>query len=117
MPELARQATGFDLVAANINAVCGDSIDFQSSKPHGIYCTQVILHSHENGNYIGINIPRKFLKYVTTKLIYLSKGDFVRKYRGSQDVVGIMLFKFGDLITCKELIKYIKTNQLIKLRN
>lgn len=117
MPELAKLATGYDLAVANVNVLLGEGIDFKSNKPNGIYCTQVILHSHEDGLFVDTNIPEKFMKYLTTNLIYLSKGDFVKKYSSSQEVIGIMLFKFKNMNICNELISYIKTNQLVKITN
>jgi len=115
MPELAMSATGFNLAAANVNAVMDEAVDFNYSTTGSHYVTQVILHSYKDGKYSGPNIPEKYSKYLTNKLIYYSEGDYVNRYRGSQDVIGLMLFKFNNISLCKELTDYILTNNLVRL--
>lgn len=115
MPELARMASGFDLAAANVNAALNEEIDFHFVYPTDLFCTQVILHSHENGKYHGVNIPEVFKDNLKTELIYYTKGDDVHIYRSSQDVVGLLLFSFNNKDGCNNLIRFINHNNVINL--
>jgi biotin carboxylase len=115
MPNLAMLASGFNLTAANVNSALGSDVDFSFNYPHEMFFTQVILHSHENGKYSGINIPEVFNKYLKEKLIYYNEGDSVHLYRNSQDVVGVLLFSFNGKQACNDLIHFINHNNVIKL--
>ena len=44
-----------------------------------------------------------------------SIGDIVPKYHGSQDVIGVYLFKFDNEIECRSLIKFITNNRTINI--
>lgn len=115
MPELAMMATGFNLTAANVNAALGEPIDFAYAYPTEKYFTQVILHSHENGTYGGINIHEKFGSSLKRELIYYDVGETVRIYNNSQDVVGLLLFSFNEIDVCNDLINHINKNNSINL--
>jgi biotin carboxylase len=115
MPELAGMASGFNMAAANVNSALNEEIDFSFIYPTDRYYTQVILHSHENGKYSGVNIPETFNDNLKTKLFYYLKGDDVRIYRNSRDVVGLMLFAFNNRNDCKDLLSFITHNNVINL--
>ncbi|MCE5348309.1 MAG: hypothetical protein LLG13_18740 [Bacteroidales bacterium] len=115
MPELACMASGFNLPAANVNASLNKEIDFNFVYPSDLFCTQVILHSHQNGKYNGVNFPEVFKDNLKTGLIYYDKGDNVHIYRGSQDVIGVLLFSFNNKDECNDLISFIRHNNIINL--
>jgi biotin carboxylase len=115
MPELARMTSGFNMAAANVNAALNEEIDFRFEYPTNMFCSQVILSSQRNGKYAGVNIPKVFRDHLKTELIYYSKGEDVHIYRGSQDVVGLLLFSFDNIDVCNGLIEFINHNNVINL--
>lgn len=115
MPELALMASGFNLAAASVNAALNIETDYNFVYPTGRFCTQVILHSEKNGKYMGVNIPEDYKKNIETELIYYNKGDNINVYRGSQDVVGLLLFSFNNKNSCNNLIKFIRHNNVINV--
>jgi len=115
MPELAELSSGFNLAAANVNAAMNNVIDFHFQIPDNCFCTQIILHSHANGKFNGINLPESYKKYLKVEKLYYNQGDDLQTYRGSQDVVGLLLFSFTDKEICKELIWFITNINVINL--
>jgi biotin carboxylase len=115
MPELARMTSGFNMAAANVNAALNEEIDFHFEYPTDMFHSQVILSSHRNGKYAGVNIPKVFRDYLKTELIYYSNGEDVHIYSGSQDVVGLLLFSFNNIDVCNGLIEFINHNNVINL--
>lgn len=115
MPELAQLSTRFNLAEANVYALINDSLDFHLTDSDGNFCTQVILHSHKKGRFLKPEIPLRFSKYETQRLIYYKEGDIVNKYSSSQDVIGIILYKFSDPYVCRDLINYISNNNIVAL--
>ncbi len=116
MPDLAQMATGMDLAAANVNAVLGKDINLTFSIPdEENFFTQLILHSHRDGKYLKPNIPDKFGEFETASHIYFKNGQLVNKYRGSQDVIGVKLYKFPVINCYMEFIDFIKNNEVVTL--
>lgn len=117
MPELAELASGFNLAAANVNAVLGYPVDFDFSINTNNFYTQLILHSYREGKFLRPDIPEKFKSNEVKNLIYYSEGDLVKKYSSSQDVIGIILYEFNNIDNCKEFLDYILHNNLVKLHS
>lgn len=117
MPELAELASGFNLAAANVNAALDYQIDFNYSIKTSTFYTQLILHSNKKGRFIKPDIPERFKRNEVKSLIYYSKGDIVEKYRGSQNVIGIILYEFNNIDNYREFLDYILHNNLVKLHN
>lgn len=117
MPELAELASGFNLAAANVNAALDYQIDFNYSINTSTFYSQLILHSYKEGKFIKPDIPERFKSNEVKRLIYYSEGDTVEKYSSSQNVIGIILYKFSNIDNYREFLDYILHNNLVKLQN
>jgi biotin carboxylase len=115
MPELAQQASKFNLAPANVNAVLDEKIDFSYSIDRNHYYSQLILHSHKNGILIGdtLNKYKDFLSYKSANFIDLNN---IKTYKDSQDVIRIHLYKFTDRAICEDFIDYIKHNNIVEIK-
>ncbi|NLV20301.1 MAG: hypothetical protein GXY51_12545 [Bacteroidetes bacterium] len=115
MPDLVSMATGFKMVAANVNAVLGEPVDIKYKYPEQNYYTQLILHSHDNGVYNGNNLPYEFNTNLIFRKEYFNIGDYVHTYKDSRHVIGVYLYEFQQKGKCLDFINYIQMNKIIKL--
>lgn len=91
MPQLTFYKTGFDLVKANIDVLFKNKIKFDENSIKEGYFAQIILHSSKNGIFQKVNIPEIFKNCVKEKVLFYKKGDLVKKYNSSRDVVGVLI--------------------------
>ncbi len=115
MPELITLATEFKMAAANVNAVLNEPIDLDFRIPNDAYYTQLILHSADNGIFIGNNLNGQFDENIKFKKEYFVKGDFVKVYKDSRSVMGVFLYKFSGKDICTDFINYINKNTLTNI--
>jgi biotin carboxylase len=98
MPQLMFHASGFNLVGANIDALFGEKIEFNTRSNTNSFYSQLILHSKRNGIFQGISVPAEFEDSILEKVIYYQKGDPVRTYFSSQDVVGVVILELKNKV-------------------
>ncbi|NOU47442.1 MAG: ATP-grasp domain-containing protein [Bacteroidales bacterium] len=96
MPQLMFHASGFNIVEANIDAPFGENVKFTPRSPTDSYYSQLILHSKRNGIFQGISVPAEFEDSILEKVIYYQKGDSIRSYFSSQDVVGVLILELKN---------------------
>lgn len=109
MPQLMFHASGFNLVRANIDALFGEKIEFNKRSNTNSFYSQLILHSKKNGVFQGISVPSEFENSILEKVIYYQKGDSIRSYSSSQDVVGVLILELKNIVTLQNY-----KNELIK---
>ena len=117
MPELVTIASGFNMAAANVNAVMNDPVDTSFHDPGDYYYTQLILHSHCNGILQGYNLNGQFAGNIRFRKEYYNKGDYVHEYKDSRFVAGVLLFEFNDKSACGNFINFIQNNNLMNIVN
>lgn len=93
MPQLEQYCSGIDLIAANVEIALGNEFDFTFQLEKNVFFTQVILHSYKNGIFKGIQLSNELKKRVIDMIYFKEPGQKVHKYRGSHDVLGILLYK------------------------
>ena len=96
MPQLMFNASGFNLVQANIDALFEENIEFIPRSPSDSFYSQLILHSKKDGVFQGISVPTEFEDSILDKVIYYQKGDAIRSYFSSQDVVGVLILEIKN---------------------
>lgn len=117
MPELITIATGFNMAAANVNAVMNDLVDTSFRIPVDKYYSQLILHSNRNGILKGYNLNGQFDDNIRFRKEYYNKGDYVHEYKDSRFVTGVLLFEFNDKYACRNFINFIQNNNLMNIEN
>lgn len=115
MPDLVSIATGFKMAEANVDIALREPLNTTYKMTYDKYYTQLILHSHRDGIYQGLNLPAKFENNIRFTKVYLKKGDKVTLYKDSRSVIGVYLYEFQGMEDCHDFIEYIKMNDLIKL--
>lgn len=96
IPVQLSDASGLDLVAANVMCAMGDipkKIDFD--RPNGAYATHV-LHSLEQGIYDSLKIDDVLSPHVYRTVMYAKKGDRIEPFNGANKALGIVFMKFDS---------------------
>lgn len=96
MPQLIFQASGFDLVKANIDALLGENLLPVQNNPAGNMVSQIILHATKAGIYQGLNIPSEFQNLICEQYIFIEEGRKVNQYQNSRDVIGVLILVLPD---------------------
>ena len=108
MPELVTIASGFNMAAANVNAVLNEPVDTSFRDSGNKYYSQLILHSNRNGILQGYNLNGRFAGNIRFRKEYYNKGDYVHEYKDSRFVTGVLLFEFNDKSACRNFINFIR---------
>jgi biotin carboxylase len=96
MPQLMLHATGFDLPKANVDALFNEPFSTEYEISQGSHYAQVILHTGLDGYFDRINIPAELQRNVVEKYLYYKKGEFIRSYENSRDVVGVLIIELKN---------------------
>lgn len=98
IPVQLSDASGIDLVAANVSAAMGDILpclswsSFSSSVAYATY----VVHSRKAGMLRGISIPSDIQKYVYRTVWYKTEGDEIQLFDGADKAIGIIFLAFDD---------------------
>ncbi len=98
IPVQLTDASGVDLVAANVLCAMGedpDDIAWDSAECDGAYATYV-LHSGVDGAYEGIELSDAVRNACYREVIYQDPGARVERFDGANKALGILFLKFGD---------------------
>jgi len=102
MPQLMQHVTGFDLPKANVDALLNEpffSTEYKvNTKSH---YAQIILHTEHEGCFDKLNVPAEFKHRVVEEFLYYKKGEFIRSYENSRDVVGVLIIELKNEMDLK----------------
>lgn len=102
IPQVLKYATGVDTIAATVEAAVGNAPSAQTmQKPVTGFWSSVIVHSSKKGKFKKLAISERVKNYIVEKNMYVSPGDQVRKFSGSNDTLGTMILKYP---TQKEML-------------
>jgi hypothetical protein len=93
IPQLMQQATGFDLVRANVDALFGEPVPAYQNKGNNEHFANVILHSRTGGIFKGLNLPEVFRSKVVESYIKNKKDDLIPAYENSGHVSGALILR------------------------
>jgi biotin carboxylase len=96
MPQLMKQATGFDLVNANVNALLNEPFPVETHTDPDKFYAQVILHSNREGYFDQVNIPLELKNSVIEEHIFYTEGAKIPAYLNSRNVVGILIIEMKN---------------------
>jgi len=98
IPEVIKYATGVDLIAYSIDGAMGkDCSELKMKEPEGYY-SSYILHAKKNGVVKNINIDSAIKDKIIQQNILVKKGDYVKKFNGSDNTLGTFILEFDDHI-------------------
>lgn len=97
IPVQLSDASGVDLVAANVLAAMGEDTGDVSwdSRESGVLCTYV-LHSGTAGAYRGLELSDEIAPHVYREVMYAEPGDAVGRFDGANKALGILFLKFDS---------------------
>lgn len=97
IPVQLSDASGVDLVAANVLAAMGEGPGNVSwdSRESGAFCTYV-LHSDSAGTYRGLELSEEIASHVYREVIYMEAGSTVERFDGANKALGILFLRFDS---------------------
>ncbi len=97
IPEVIRYATGVDLIKYTVDAAIGLPCDALKMTPTQGYWSSYMLHALENGTFKSLWLSDRIKRKIIEQDLYVKPGDKVRKYFGSNDILGTMILKFESI--------------------
>lgn len=98
IPVQLSDASGVDLVAANVLAAMGEDpgdVAWDSADAEGAWATYV-LHASELGVFRGIELSEEVAPHVYREVMYAEPGNAVEVFDGANKALGILFLRFGD---------------------
>lgn len=98
IPVQLSDASGVDLVAANVLAAMGEDpgdVAWDSADAEGAWATYV-LHASELGVFRGIELSEKVAPHIYREVMYAEPGNAVEVFDGANKALGILFLRFGD---------------------
>ena len=96
IPEVIKYVTGVDLIAYSIDGAMGkDCSDLQMVEPSGFY-SSYILHAPTDGIVKDLYIVPSMKDKIIQQNILIKKGDYVKKFDGSNNTLGTFILKFDN---------------------
>lgn len=98
IPVQLSDASGIDLVAANVLCAMGEDpgdISWDSANVEGGWATYV-LHSGSEGVFQGVEVANELRACVYREAPYAAPGDIVARFDGANRALGIEFLRFAD---------------------
>ena len=98
IPIQLSDASGIDLVAANVQTAMGEweaSVTWDSSQTACPYVTYV-LHAREAGRFDGVELSDSLREALYREVLYVDPGAQMQAMSGADKALGILFFKFDD---------------------
>lgn len=97
IPVQLSDASGIDLVAANVLCAMGEDPGDLSweSRHSGPICTYVV-HSEAPGVYGGLELSGEVAPHVYREVMYVGPGDAVGAFDGANKALGVLFLRFDD---------------------
>ena len=96
IPVQLSDASGIDLVRANVMCAMGEDPGEIAWEPTSEYSVTHVLHSLQDGVYQGFELSDAAQQACYRKVIYQQPGDRVFRFDGANKALGILFFKFDD---------------------
>ena len=96
IPVQLSDASGIDLVAANVLCAMGEDpgdVDFDGE---GRCCAHVVLHAETSGCFAGVQYSDEMAPHVYREVLYVPPGGRAEAFDGADKAVGIAFLEFGD---------------------
>lgn len=113
IPIQLSDAFGVDLIKANVQAAMGETTSLDIIEPNECYMT-FVLHSHENGKFVGVEYAEEIKPYIYRECIYKQEGDAVEVFDGAGKAIGIVFMRIPTVEQMNDFEQRI--DELIKVQ-
>ena len=96
IPVQLSDASGVDLVAANVLCAMGEDPGDLGFDGKGRCCAHVVLHVEAGGRFAGVRYSDEMAPHVYREVLYVPPGGRVEAFDGADKAVGIAFLEFGD---------------------
>ena len=96
IPVQLSDASGIDLVRANVMCAMGDDPGNLDWEPSGECYVHYVLHSNVDGTFEGVELSQAAEDACYRKVMYKEPGSPVEALDGANKALGILFFKFGS---------------------
>lgn len=96
IPVQLSDASGVDLVKANVLCAMGEEPGDLHWEPSGVFYSTYVLHSCVDGLYRGIQLSPLAERCIYREVFYKEHGDRVERFDGANKAVGILFMKFDS---------------------
>ncbi len=104
IPEVIRYATGVDLIKATVDSALGfDCSDLIQADVKGFWSSYMI-HSLRDGVFEKLDCSNRVKSMIREQTLYVSKGDVVNQYSGSNDTLGMMILEYPNMAMMLDMI-------------
>lgn len=97
IPEVVKYATGVDMVKYTVDSAIGLDCSDLSMKPTRGFYSSYMLHAIESGTVREIWYSDEIRENIVEETIFVSPGDQVEKFDGSNHTLGTMIMKFDSM--------------------
>lgn len=96
IPVQLSDASGIDLVAANVLCAMGEDPGDVSFDGRGACCAHYVVHSRADGVLDRVEIPAEVERCVYRSVPYVLPGEAVACFDGADKALGILFMRFSD---------------------
>ena len=96
IPVQLSDASGIDLVRANVMCAMGDDPGDLNWEPCGECCVHYVLHSTVDGMFEGVRLSQAAKCVCYRKVMYKDPGSSVEALDGANKALGILFFRFEN---------------------
>ena len=102
IPEVIKYATGVDLVSLTVESALFDQNFKQLNNHTEGFWSSFMIHSAHDGIFKELNISKKIKNKIVEKRLFINIGNPVKKFLGSNEIIGAMIIRFNNL---EEMVK------------
>lgn len=96
IPEIIRYSTGVDLIAYTVEAALGHDCSSLKMYDKADFCSSFMLHSEKDGFMDEVFIADEIRPSIISESVYVSKGDKISAFNGSNNTLGCYILKFAS---------------------
>jgi biotin carboxylase len=108
IPEVIRHATGVDLIRYTVDAALGIPCPGLEMKPAEGYWSSYMIHALETGTFKGLKLSERVKPKIIEQELWVTEGERVEKYLGSNSTLGTMILKFDSLPEMLEMVDHME---------
>ena len=116
IPVQLSDASGIDLVAANVLCAMGDKPEDIFWEPSDQCFATYVLHSQYDGVYEGYDLSAEASPCLYREVLYCNPGDRAERFDGANKALGILFFRFEDEAQMNRILDNACAHICVKVR-
>lgn len=96
IPEIAKLATGVDMISATVEQSIGSKIEIEGGEAIVGKWATFMFHAQSNGTFRDLRLSREVASQIIDLDIWIPEGSQINKYVGSDDAVGSSLLRLTE---------------------